>query len=230
MRIMGLIIAFAFFQASFTFAASVEEQINLYINKVEIPRLEKLYPDANINITLNNQAALSYLPKCQDNTLQIKNQRPEATKRTNYVIACNTPSWKSFAPVTQSIMIQAIKTTTQISRGQVINKNNTNIGEVDLTSLRGQVFTLKEPPYGLIASRNLRINTFITDALTNQPTLIKKGNQVLITARSGNIIVKMNGIALENGTKDQQIRVQNTSSQRIIYAKVVTDSEVLVNY
>jgi flagella basal body P-ring formation protein FlgA len=40
----------------------------------------------------------------------------------------------------------------------------------------------------------------------------------------------MNGVALENGVEGQQIRVQNTSSERIIYAKVVTDSEVLVNY
>ncbi|MGP3372687.1 flagellar basal body P-ring formation chaperone FlgA, partial [Escherichia coli] len=106
----------------------------------------------------------------------------------------------------------------------------TDVGEVDISSLRGHIFTEKNPPYGLVASRNLRINTFITDALTTPPTLVKKGDSVLITARSGTIIVKMNGIALENGVKNQQIRVKNASSGRIIYAKVVTDSEVLVNY
>jgi flagella basal body P-ring formation protein FlgA len=104
------------------------------------------------------------------------------------------------------------------------------VGEVDLSSLRGHVFTKKNPPYGQVASRNLRINTFITVNLTTPPMLVKKGNVVLITAKSGSITVRMNGVALENGVEGQQIRVQNTSSERIIYAKVVTDSEVLVNY
>ena len=230
MSSIRLIIAFACLQACDSFALSINEQIHKYINLVEIPRLASVYPDADIEISLNNQAALSYLPACQDKNIEIENQRPNASKRTTYAIHCSSPEWKSFVPVTQSILISAIKATSQINRGQAITPQNTSIGQVDITSLRGQVFTKSQPPYGLIAARNLRINTFITDKATKQPTLIKKGERILITARTGNIVVKMNGKALENGIKDQQIRVQNTSSGRIVYAKVVTDSEVLVNY
>jgi len=230
MRIIRLIIAFACLQVGSTVAASIEEQINNFINEVEIPRLSSIYPDAAIKIIPNNLTALNYLPECKSKTIQIENQRPESTKRTNYVISCRDPIWKSFTPITQSISVIAIKTSSPINRGQTINKSNTSLGEVDLNSIRGHIFTQKNPPYGLIASRNLRINTFITHDYTNQPTLIKKGDRVTITARSGNIIVKMNGLALESGKKDQQIRVKNTSSGRIIYANVVTDSEVLVNY
>ncbi|MGB0782956.1 MAG: flagellar basal body P-ring formation chaperone FlgA [Marinomonas sp.] len=230
MRTIRLSIAFIFLHAGITFAASTEEQINHYINQVEIPRLSEIYPDASITITLNNLAALNYLPNCESGPIQIQNQRPDATKRTNYEISCEQPTWKSYIPVTQSIMIPAIKTIIPVNRGQVISPSNTDVGEVDISNLRGHIYTKKKPPYGLIASRNLRINTFITDALTTPPTLVKKGDLVLITANSGNIIVRMNGVALENGIKGQQIRVKNTSSERIIYAKVVTDSEVLVNY
>lgn len=230
MILIRLLIAFACLQASYSYASSITEQIHNYIDRVEIPRLSDIYPAADIEISLNNQAALSYLPTCQNPTISIENQRPNATKRTTYAISCTSPEWKSFVPVTQSILISAIKVVSPINRGQTINQNNTGIGQVDITSLRGQVFTKKNPPYGLVASRNLRINTFLTDNLTKQPTLVKKGNQILITARTGNIIVKMNGKALEDGVKGQQIRVKNTSSGRIIYAKVVTDNEVLVNY
>jgi len=230
MLIIRLSIAFFCIKSGLLFAASTEEQIQHYINQVEIPRLSEIYPDATISITLNNLAALNYLPKCDSGSIEVSNQRPDATKRTNYEVSCASPVWKSYVPVTQSITIPAIKTITPINRGQVINQTNTDVGEVDISNLRGHVYTKKNPPYGLIASRNLRINTVITDNLTNQPTLIKKGDSVLITASSGTIIVRMNGIALENGVKNQQIRVKNTSSERIIYAKVVTDSEVLVNY
>lgn len=230
MRLIRLIIAFSCFQASNTFALSIEDQVQHYINRIEIPRLSQIYPDASVTITLNNQVSLSYLPECQDKKILIENQRPNASKRTNYAISCEHPVWKSYIPVTQSILIPAFKTLEPINRGQPFTKNNIGVGEVDLTDLRGQVYTPKKPPYGLVASRNLRINTFLSDDLTKKPTIVKKGNQILITARSGNITVKMNGVALQDGMEGQQIRVKNTSSNRIIYAKVVTDSEVLVNY
>lgn len=230
MPLIRLIIVFACLQASYSFASSIKEQIHNYINEVEIPRLASVYPTADIQITLNNQAALTYLPACDSKHLTIENQRPGATKRTTYAVSCSSPEWKSFVPITQVILIPAIKAITPINRGQTIDRSNTDIGQVDITDLRGHIFTEQNPPYGLVASRNLRINSFITDNVTKQPTLIKKGDQVLITAQTGNITVKMNGSALEGGIKGQQIRVKNTSSGRIIYAKVVTDSEVLVNY
>ncbi|MBR7887469.1 flagellar basal body P-ring formation protein FlgA [Marinomonas sp. A79] len=230
MRITRLVVAFFCVQAGFTFALSTKEHIDQFIRQTEIPRLTEIYPDATIEITLNNLAALNYLPACDSQSLSVVNQRPDATGRTNYEIRCDTPIWKSYVPVTQSITIPAVKSSRPISRGQIINRTNTDIGDVEISTLRGSVYTPKTPPYGLIASRNIRINTVITDSLTNQPDLIKKGDVVLITASSGSITVRMNGIALESGIKGQQIRVKNTSSERIVYAKVVTDSEVLVNY
>ncbi|MCB5162844.1 flagellar basal body P-ring formation chaperone FlgA [Marinomonas algarum] len=225
-----LIVAFFVITSTSVFALDTEEQINQFIEQVEKPRLIALYPDAEIEISLNNLAALNYLPTCQSETLEIRNQRPGTTRRTNYEIRCDMPVWKSYIPITQSIKISAIRARTPINRGQEINLTNTDIGEVEVSGLRGHVYTEKNPPYGLIASRNLRINTFITDNLTDQPNLIIKGDAILITASSGNIVVKMNGVALENGTAGQQIRVKNTSSDRIVYAKVVSSSEVLVNY
>ena len=230
MRGVRLTIAFICLHISGSFAASIEEQINNFINQVEIPRLATIYPDANIKITLNNLASLNYLPACQDETVSISNQREGAAKRTNYVISCSNPVWKSYVPATQSILVSAIRTSAPIKRGDTINQSNTSIGEVDLVDLRGQFFTAERPPYGLVASRNIRTNTFITSTNTKQPLLIKKGDQVLIVARSGSIQVKMNGISLENGIESQQIRVKNASSGRIIYGKVVSSGEVLVNY
>ncbi|KZN13501.1 flagellar basal body P-ring formation chaperone FlgA [Marinomonas sp. TW1] len=230
MRISRLLIAFICLQTHFSYAQVLEEMVNRFINQVEIPRLSEVYPHATITIKLNNLASLKYLPDCKDNQISIQNQRPEARKRTNYEISCPDPIWKSYLPAVQSISIPAIRAITPINRGQIISQSNTDLGEVDISDLRGQVYTQQKPPYGLIASRNIRINTYITDNLTRLPTLIKKGDAIQITASSGTITVRMNGVALENGVKGQQIRVKNASSGRIVYAKVVTDSEVLVNY
>ncbi|GAB3477282.1 hypothetical protein GCM10027340_05300 [Marinomonas epiphytica] len=212
------------------YAATIEEQLNHYIQHVEIPRYARSYPTAEVSISLNNIASLNYLPECASNNISISNQRNDAAKRTNYLVACSNPTWKSYIPATLSINVQAIKTNSPINRGDTINRQNTSLALVDIVDLRGQAYTMDNPPYGLVAARNIRVNTFITSALTKPALLVKKGDQVLITAKSGSITVKMNGTAMENGSMSQQIRVKNVSSGRIVYAKVVSDGEVLVNY
>ncbi|MBM6551127.1 flagellar basal body P-ring formation chaperone FlgA [Marinomonas ostreistagni] len=219
-----------FFLASGSSASQIETQINDFIENHETKRLQTTYPNARIEIEIQNRVALEYLPDCDNQYFTIENQRPESMSRTTYAIACETPFWKSYVPVRQNIFITGIKAAAPISRGDVISRQNTDIGEVDLATLRGHLYTEQNPPYGLLASRNIRINDFITDGQTEQPNLVKKGARVLITAQSNSIVVRMNGVALEDGVKGQQIRVENVSSGRIVYGKVVSSGEVLVNY
>lgn len=218
-----------FFLSSWSSASQIETQIEQFIKQVEYKRLQSTYPNARINIYIQNKVALNYLPDCQQ-PISIENQRPEATSRTSYGISCSSPTWKSYVPVTQEIFVKGIKAIAPIPRGSTINQKNTVIGETNLNNIRGHLYTIANPPYGLIAARNIRINTFLTDQLTELPNLVKKGSRVLIVAQSDNISVRMNGTALEDGVEGQQIRVKNTSSGRIVYGKVVSDSEVLVNY
>lgn len=211
------------------FAATTEEQINNYIKSIELPRLAASYPNAEIIINLENRGGLNYLPTC-DSDITVTNQRLNSKKRTTYAITCQQPEWKSFIPVSQKILVTAIKAITPIRRKQKIDANNTVIGKVDLTQVRGQVYSPSQPPYGLIAKRNININTFITKELTELPILIKRGQNILISAQSGQITVKMNGVAAENGILGQQIKAKNVSSGRFVYGKVVSEGEIRVNY
>lgn len=212
------------------YAKSLEEHVQLFIKETEMPRLQNSFPDAEIHIEMDNQAALSYLPDCLPQNLTIENQRPDALRRTTYSLQCSDPVWQSFIPVSQQILIEAIKAGIPISRKQIIDTSNTIIDQVDITQLRGQIYTPQNPPYGLIASRNISANTFITDRITELPVIIKKGQKVLITAQSGQLFVRMTGEAQQDGILGQQIRVKNLSSDRIVYGKVVSDGEVRVDY
>lgn len=211
------------------FAATTEEQINFYIKNIELPRLASSYPNAEIIINLENKSGLNYLPAC-DYDITVTNQRLNSKKRTTYAISCQQPEWKSFIPVSQKILVEAIKAITPIRRKQKINATNTIIDKVDLTQVRGQIYSTENPPYGLIAKRNININTFITKELTELPIIVKRGQNILISAQSGLINVKMNGVAAEDGTLGQQIKVKNVSSGRFVYGKVVSEGEIRVNY
>ncbi|KJZ14670.1 flagellar protein [Marinomonas sp. S3726] len=211
------------------FAATTEEQINYFIKNIELPRLASSYPNAEIIISLENRGGLNYLPAC-DQAISVENQRVNSKKRTTYAISCQQPEWKSFIPVSQKILVEAIKAIAPIRRKQTIDASNTVLDKVDLTQVRGQVYSPSSPPYGLIAKRNININTFITKELTELPIIVKRGQNVLISAQSGLINVKMNGVAAEDGTLGQQIKVKNVSSGRFVYGKVVSEAEIRVNY
>lgn len=226
----ALLISFFFLNDNIQAATlSIEEQIKQHILQNEIPRLSNIYPEARIEVTLDNRANLNYLQECS-HEINIRNQRKSTKKRTTYEISCNKPVWKSFVPISQKIFIPAIKSIAPIKRKEPITKTNTIVDEVNLTQVNGKIYSPLQPPYGLVAKRNIKINTVITDILTELPILIKRGQNVLITAQSGEINVKMNGVSTENGVMGQQIKVKNVSSGRFVYGKVVSSSEIRVDY
>ena len=60
----------------------------------------------------------------------------------------------------------------------------------------------------------------ITLVHLEQAEVIRKGDQVVISASSGGLMVKMPGEALSNGGMSEQIRVKNLNSNRVIKARV----------
>lgn len=63
------------------------------------------------------------------------------------------------------------------------------------------------------------------DALAPAP-LVHRGQQVVILAHAAGIEVRMMGVALSDGRIEDHIRVQNSSSQRVVEAVVRSDSVV----
>ncbi len=66
------------------------------------------------------------------------------------------------------------------------------------------------------------------DLLVNVP-IIERGKSVTIIVRSGGIMVKTKGEALESGALGQQIKVRNLSSKTIVTAVVMAKDTVEVN-
>jgi flagella basal body P-ring formation protein FlgA len=56
--------------------------------------------------------------------------------------------------------------------------------------------------------------------------LIHRGQTVVLVAHAGGLEVRMNGVALADGQASERIRVQNTSSQRVVEGIVRSDTEV----
>ena len=61
-----------------------------------------------------------------------------------------------------------------------------------------------------------------------EPFLVKRGEKITISAVQPAFTIRMNGVAMMNGTKGQRIRIKNENSGRIISATVVEAGVVSV--
>lgn len=79
---------------------------------------------------------------------------------------------------------------------------------------------------GLASTRALRSGQVVQPRFLAPPLLVKRGDSVNILARSGPVEVQMAGEALESGRRGGIVRVRNSSTGKVIRARVL-DSAVV---
>ncbi len=115
-----------------------------------------------------------------------------------------------------------------ITRGEVITADALVMKRYNVGNLHGEPLLSREEATGLIAKRTLRPGKPILRAQLEQPLLVKRGEAVTIISQTGDIRAQTAGVALKDGRLQQNIKVQNSSSERVIDAIVVGPGAVRV--
>ena len=112
-------------------------------------------------------------------------------------------------------------------RQKLIVTDDLVLKEIDILNNR---ITLTDPQdaTGKRLKRRVRAGTILTLAMLAEPTLVERGDGVVIFATKGSLVVKMPGIAIEDGTMNEQIKVKNQSSGRVVMAWVRGPGKVQV--
>ncbi len=76
----------------------------------------------------------------------------------------------------------------------------------------------------------VRPNCEITKSILKNGTLVRRGKMVRIILESGPMTVLTSGLSEEDGGRNDVVRVRNTSSSRIVYARVVDENTVRVDF
>ena len=115
-----------------------------------------------------------------------------------------------------------------MARKSKLAADDLSLREEDVSQLRQTYLTDISQATGQTLKRGVASGDILTSNLLQPSSLIKRGDRVVIVARSGDFFVKMQGEALSDGAKGQQIRIRNITSDRVIRARVVGPSEVEV--
>lgn len=137
--------------------------------------------------------------------------------------------WTVFMPAQVHLYREVIVATHSLQRQTLISATDITLAERDIGLLSQGYLTDVEQAIGNKLGRPLIPGQIVAPAFLQQPATIHKGDQVIITAAGAGISVRMIGEALSDGSIDQQIRVKNLKSERIIKARVIGPGQVEVN-
>ena len=150
--------------------------------------------------------------------------------RMMITVSCPQPRWKIQVFVRARILKPVVVARSTLIRGETISVAQLEKTLMPVKTTDGQNFDSIKAVAGRVARRTIRAGKAIRANWLQIPYLVKRKQEVLIIARNPHLQVKVKGIALSNGKYNDQIRVKNMRSNKIIKARVSAQGEVSVNF
>ncbi|MNE41508.1 flagellar basal body P-ring biosynthesis protein FlgA [compost metagenome] len=116
-----------------------------------------------------------------------------------------------------------------LKRESIVGEQDVSLRERDVGALNQGFLSDLEQAIGLKVIRPTVMDQVLTPQHLEQAEVVRKGDQVVITARSGTLSVRMPGEALSKGGLSEQIRVRNLNSKRVVKARVTGPGQVEVS-
>ncbi len=149
--------------------------------------------------------------------------------RVNIRVSCTAQHrWSLYVPVDINLYKLVVTAVNPIAKGAILENELLEMREMNISKLTGTYFIDIDHVIGMQAKRPLRANIPVIATHLQQPLVIKRGDSVVMTAQSGNLVVKIPGIALTNGHKGEQISVRNSQSKRIVEGKASAPGQVII--
>lgn len=117
-----------------------------------------------------------------------------------------------------------------LKRGSVLTRQDLEVSKRNITMLGTDI--AKDP--ALVVGKQLKTSLqpgrLLYTSHLKPPQIIKRGDMVVILADSGRIQVSVQGKARSSGALGDLIKVKNMMSRKEIYAKVINQDEVQVEF
>jgi len=121
-------------------------------------------------------------------------------------------------------------TSRNLKRGEVIEKDDVYLAKRNVSRLSQKVITHIDKAGGLRAKHNIKADTCLKEWMLEKTPVVERGDIIMIFAESGDLKVTVPGRVLMKGCTGDLIKVQNLMSKKDIYAKVVNNSTVMVEF
>lgn len=189
--------------------------------------VEQHYPEATaVRINVRSPDIRTSLSQCLGGRLSLHGSQTvgsrilikvECADNRSHHLAVDVAVEKPIVVARSALARQTMLTPAQLTMG------NVNI----LTNRRVFVSSIDDA-IGKRLKRAVSAGTKITQGMLLEPSVVNRGDSVVIVASKGSLVVKMPGTAMATGSKGQQIAVKNESSKRVVKGWIRGPGEVHV--
>lgn len=161
--------------------------------------------------------------------LSLKKNGNKLMGRISIAVRCegNKP-WKIFVPVAIKAYRMVVTAAVPLARNQSLEPELLKLTEKDVSRLNQGYFSSIAEVKGKLLSRSLQLSGILQPNMVIEPIMIKRGDEVMIIAKTGSLSVKSAGVAINDGRLGQQIQVKNKASKRVVMARVISSKQVQV--
>ncbi|WP_047045954.1 flagellar basal body P-ring formation chaperone FlgA [Vibrio mexicanus] len=164
----------------------------------------------------------------QEADIHRRDNRLYPTGRLRFTLSCpdEAAPWSIQAQAYVDGELAAVYAAQTIAKDAVIQADDLRLGTISLSTLNRGVVTDPKRIIHQRAQRQIRQGQLVAPERVSEPFIVQRGDKVIMEAKGEDFAASMAGIALENGFLNQQIRVRNNSSGKVIKAVVVEHGKV----
>lgn len=201
--------------------AFLEQEVADYLERSQI--------QARFQVQINRLDPRLRLNPC-DQPLTTKLESPsQPVGRATVRVSCQgSAPWSIFVPAQIQLFRNVLVASRPLQRNITLTEADVMLTERDVGLLSQGYLTSPEQAVGNRLNRNLQPDQVLPPSYVTPADVVRKGDQVVISAKSSSINVRMPGEALSNGALGAQIRVRNQSSGRVVKARVTGPGQVEV--
>ncbi|WP_170942928.1 flagellar basal body P-ring formation chaperone FlgA [Candidatus Dactylopiibacterium carminicum] len=145
--------------------------------------------------------------------------------RMRFALACTSGNWREEYLVRGALSARVLVAATRIEARRPLTEDDVKLERRDLPNPAETVADVEELA-GQASRRALQPGQVINRRTLAPALLVRRGANVRIMARNGNIAVAAAGQAVDNGHQGETISVRNLTSGKLIRARVVGIDEV----
>ncbi|MFT4798688.1 MAG: flagella basal body P-ring formation protein FlgA [Candidatus Azotimanducaceae bacterium] len=210
----------------------INASVGRLVQQVESFLLEEIddsYPDAiEVNLTVRPPDTRLPLQECQTPKLSLHGAQ-QVRSRVLVRAECSETFVLHLAAVIE-IKQLVVVTTTALRRQSLLTPDQLETQPVNILANNRQFLTSLSEATGKVLTRSVRAGALLTAGMLKTPDLVSRGDSVVIIASRGDLVVRMPGVAMATGGMNEQIKVRNESSDRVVKGWIKAPGEVHVPF
>ena len=224
-HVLGLLLAVFTCQGIAATSADLTMQVETYVRAL----INEAHPDAiSVSIDIKPPDPRISLDACLAPDISVHGDN---RLRSRILVRLDCEQNKSlYLAVNIGVFKPVLVSAAALARRTLISADDVILKHIDIMSNHRPLLTSKAQAIGKQLKRSVPAGMLLTTGMLVEPTLVNRGDSVVIVARRGALMVRSQGTALASGGLNEQIPVRNDASGRAVKGWIRSAGEIHVPF